>query len=179
MIRAECFPRIIVLSFGLTLVTSHLTAQTATQKTIQDTTVGHLETVATFNGAMPTGVTVSRENRIFVNFPRWGDDVPYTVAEVVNGKTVAYPDASVNDWPGRKTSDPTQYKDQGQNETHFVLVQSVVVDPANRLWVLDTGSPLLKNALPGGPKLVAIDLTTNRSSNASFFRRPLLVPRVT
>ena len=121
MIRATRFTHLISLSFGLTLVTSHLPAQTAAQKTVQDTTVGHLETVATFNGPMPTGVTVSRNNRIFVNFPRWGDDVPYTVAEVVNGKTVAYPDASVNDWPGRKTSDPTQYKDQSQNENAFCI----------------------------------------------------------
>ncbi|SEB53766.1 Sugar lactone lactonase YvrE [Terriglobus roseus] len=127
-----------------------------------DIPVGHLEQVATFNGPMPTGVTVSRTNRIFVNFPRWGDDVPFTVAEVINGKAVPFPDPKINDWPGRNTSDPTQYKDQGQNESHFVSVQSVVVDPANRLWVLDTGSPMLKNALPGGPKLVAIDLATNK-----------------
>ena len=111
---------------------------------------------------MPTGVTVSRTNRIFVNFPRWGDDVPFTVAELIHGKAVAYPDAGLNDWPGRKSADPTQYKDQQANSTHFVSVQSVVVDPANRLWVIDTGSPMLKNALPGGPKLVAIDLTTNK-----------------
>ncbi len=59
-----------------------------------DTPVGHLEVVATFSGPMPTGVTVSRTNRIFVNFPRWGDDVPFTVAEVVHGKAVAFPDAA-------------------------------------------------------------------------------------
>jgi hypothetical protein len=48
-----------------------------------------------------------------------------------------------------------------------------VVDPANRLWILDTGSPLLKNALPGGPKLVAIDLTSNK-----IIKRILLPPSV-
>ncbi|HEY4356424.1 MAG TPA: L-dopachrome tautomerase-related protein [Acidobacteriaceae bacterium] len=52
-------------------------------------------------------------------------------------------------------------------------MQSVVVDPAERLWVLDTGSPLLKNALPGGPKLVAIDLATNK-----IVKRILLPPSV-
>jgi sugar lactone lactonase YvrE len=138
-----------------------------------DMPVGRLEQVATFNGPMPTGVTVSRTNRIFVNFPRWGDDVPFTVAEVVNGKAVPFPDPKINDWPGRNTSDPTQYKDQAQNESHFVSVQSVVVDPANRLWVLDTGSPMLKNALPGGPKLVAIDLATNK-----VVKRILLPPAI-
>jgi hypothetical protein len=33
-------------------------------------TVGNPEPVACFYGPMPTGVTVSREGRIFVNFPR-------------------------------------------------------------------------------------------------------------
>ncbi|MEV0633980.1 gluconolaconase, partial [Streptomyces sp. NPDC050619] len=59
-------------------------------------TAGHYEVVARFWGAMPTGVTVSRRGRIFVNFPRWGDDVPFTVAELRGGKPVAYPDAEVN-----------------------------------------------------------------------------------
>jgi sugar lactone lactonase YvrE len=134
----------------------------ATQPQTKDVPVGKLEAVATFNGPMPTGVTVSRDNRIFVNFPRWGDDVPFTVAEVVHGKAIPFPDAGINDWPGRTTADPTQFRDQQANESHFVSVQSVVVDPANRLWVLDTGAPMLKTALPGGPKLVAIDLKTNK-----------------
>ncbi len=149
-------------AFTLTFAAAALNAQNSKAALPHDTPVGQLETVATFSGPMPTGVTVSRTNRIFVNFPRWGDDVPFTVAELIHGKAVAYPDASLNDWPGRKSADPTQYKDQQANSTHFVSVQSVVVDPANRLWVLDTGSPMLKNALPGGPKLVAIDLATNK-----------------
>ena len=163
--------RTTVFVLGLAVAAGPLAAQ---QSLAHDTPVGpKLEVVATFNGPMPTGVTVSHENRVFVNFPRWGDDVPFTVAEVVHGKAVAFPDTAVNDWPGRTSSDPTQYKDQSQNETHFVSVQSVVVDPANRLWVLDTGSPMLKNALPGGPKLVAIDLATNK-----IIKRILLPPSV-
>lgn len=144
------------------------------QQLAHDTPVGpKLDVVATFPGPMPTGVTVSQGNRIFVNFPRWGDDVPFTVAELVHGKAVAYPDATINDWPGRKSADPTHYSNQSDNETHFVSVQSVVVDPADHLWVLDTGSPLLKNAVPGGPKLVAIDLATNR-----VVKRILLPPSI-
>ncbi len=46
-----------------------------------------LETVATFDGPLLTGVTVSNDGRIFVNFPQWGEKPPYTVGEVVNGKT--------------------------------------------------------------------------------------------
>ena len=111
---------------------------------------------------MPTGVTVSQRGRIFVNFPRWGDDVPYTVAELVRGKAVAYPNVEINSWPGRSMPNPNAFKDEQVNQTHFVSVQSVVVDPADRLWVLDTGSPLLKNVVPGGAKLVCVDLVTNQ-----------------
>jgi hypothetical protein len=88
------------------------------------------EVVARFWGAMPTGVTVSRRGRIFVNFPRWGDDVPFTVAELRGGKPVAYPGPEVN------------RQDASDLAGHFQSVQSVVVDGADRLWILDTGSPL-------------------------------------
>lgn len=127
-----------------------------------DQPVGQLEQVATFDGPMPTGVTVSHSHRIFVNFPRWGDDVPFTVAEMVNGKAVAYPNAEINAWPGRSLPNPNAFMDQGANQTHFVSVQSVVVDPADRLWVLDTGAPKLKDVVPGGAKLVCIDLQTDK-----------------
>jgi sugar lactone lactonase YvrE len=109
-----------------------------------------LEQVARFNGPMPTGVTVSQEGRIFVNFPRWGDPVPFTVAEVRNGNAVAYPDEDVNRLDAARAADT------------FVSVQSVVVDPRNRLWVLDTGSIAFAPVIPDGPKLVGIDLATNR-----------------
>ena len=173
MARPRLHKTLLTLSLGFPFVAFTIAAHSQTQALPHDTAIGRLEIFATFNGPMPTGVTVSRANRVFVNFPRWGDDVPFTVAEVVHGKAVAYPDAVVNDWPGRKSGDPTQYKDQTQNENHFVSVQSVVVDPANRLWILDTGSPLLKNALPGGPKLVAIDLATNK-----IIKRILLPPSI-
>ena len=150
-------------TFAFLLTAFAVTGPVPAQQIARDQPVGPpLEVVATFPGPMPTGVTVSRDHRVFVNFPRWGDDVPFTVAELIHGKAVAFPDASINDWPGRASSDPAHYSDQAQNKSHFVSVQSVVVDPANHLWVLDTGSPLLKNAVPGGPKLVAIDLATNK-----------------
>jgi sugar lactone lactonase YvrE len=106
--------------------------------------------VAEFHGAMPTGVTVSHDGRIFVCFPRWGDPVDFTVAEVVNGQPVAYPDEPFNQ---PNPADPS---------VSLVSVQSVVVDPSNRLWLLDTGSFKHGPTWRGGPKLVGIDLATNR-----------------
>ncbi|WP_326613504.1 major royal jelly family protein [Streptomyces scopuliridis] len=126
-------------------------------------TAGHYEVVARFWGAMPTGGTVSRRGRIFVNFPRWGDDVPFTVAELRGGKPVAYPDAEVN------------RQDASDLAGHFQSVQSVVVDGADRLWILDTGSPLFAGSSYGGPKLVAVDLRTDRIVRKILFP-PEVVP---
>ena len=65
---------------------SSLSALCSAQELAQDRVIGQLEVVATFDGAMPTGVTVANSGRIFVNFPRWGDKVEYTVAEVKGRK---------------------------------------------------------------------------------------------
>ncbi|MEV4758599.1 L-dopachrome tautomerase-related protein [Micromonospora sp. NPDC049559] len=127
--------------------------------TAADTPVGRLETVATFPGAMPTGVTVSHTGRIFVNFPRWGDDVPATVCELRQGEARPYPDLGLN--TPRDVDDPER----------FVSVQSVVVDPANRLWILDTGSPMLQPTRYGGPKLVRVDLDTDTVAEPVIFPR--------
>ena len=115
-----------------------------------DEPLGTLEPVAYFNGAMPTGVTVSHQGRIFVNFPRWGDEVPFTVSEIRDGEAVAYPDEAINQ------------TDPNDQAAALVSVQSVVVDPSDRLWILDTGSPLFQQTKYGGPKLVCIDLTTDK-----------------
>lgn len=114
-----------------------------------DREVGKPEVVATFSGPMPTGVAVSRAGRIFINYPRWGDDVRFTVAEVVGGKPVPYPSAELNEAGSGKPSE------------RLIAVQSVVVDPRDRLWILDTGSIEFKPAAPGAAKLVGVDLKTN------------------
>jgi sugar lactone lactonase YvrE len=122
-----------------------------------DEPVGQLELVATFPGAMPTGVAVSRAGRIFLNFPLWGDEVPATVAELRDGIAVPYPDARWN----RPSGD--------DDENAFVSVQSVVIDPLDRLWVVDTGSPEFRPTRPGGPKLVRVDLGSDSVAETITF----------
>ena len=112
--------------------------------------IGPIEPVFEFHDAMPTGVTVSSEGRIFVNFPRWGDDVPFTVGEIRDGKVVPFPDAAIN------KPDPAH---PGES---LISVQSVVADAAHRLWILDTAAPNFSAPVPGGAKLVAVDLATNK-----------------
>jgi sugar lactone lactonase YvrE len=107
-----------------------------------------LEEVATFPTQQVTGISVSAKGRIFVNFPFWSDDHTTSVAEIVDGKPKPFPDES---WQ-RKDGDP---------QKRWVCVQCVVVDDRDELWVLDPASPKTEGVVPGGPKLVKIDLSTN------------------
>ena len=138
-----------------------------TEQLPSDEPLGVLEPVAYFNGAMPTGVTVSHKGRIFVNFPRWGDEVSFTVAEVRDGKAIAYPDEAMNQ------TDP---HDLAADASALVSVQSVVVDPADRLWILDTGSPMFQPTKYGGPKLLCVDLNMNQVVKKILFPQNVALP---
>jgi hypothetical protein len=72
MTRPSLRKTLLALSFGFPFVAFTLAAYSQTHALPHDTAIGRLETLATFNGPMPTGVTVSRTNRIFVNFPALG-----------------------------------------------------------------------------------------------------------
>jgi sugar lactone lactonase YvrE len=108
-----------------------------------------LQEVASFPDKQITGVGVSRTSgRIFVNFPYWSDDHSISVAEIVNGQPKAFP----ND----------EWNKAGPAGSHFICVQSVVVDDLDNLWVLDPAAPKMQEIVKGGPKLVKIDLATNQ-----------------
>ena len=102
------------------------------------------------DGPMPTGVAVDHFGRVFVNYPRWADNVAYSVAEIVDGKAAPYPDDQITQL---KKDDPAH---------SLVSVQSVVTDGTGRLWIVDTGSINFAPVIPGVPKLVAVSLRTNR-----------------
>ena len=125
---------------------------------------GQLELVYEFYGAMPTGVTVSETGRIFVCFPKWGDDVPYTVAELVGDRLQPYPNIVAN------------LDGQGNMAASFISVQSVVADGIGALWVLDTASPNFSPPKIGGAKLVAVDLETNTIRKVYTFTEDVVLP---
>ena len=152
--------------FSILLLLRALSTMSLAQDFAKDRAIGQLEVAATFSGPMPTGVTVANDGRIFVNFPKWGDNVDYTVAEVKDGKTVPYPSADIN-----------LYKNGDDQSDKLVSVQSVVVDPSGtRLWVLDTGSIGFGTTSLGGPKLIAVDLNTNRVIKKIVFPADVALP---
>ena len=113
-----------------------------------------LTEVASFPTQQVTGVSVSRTGRMFVNLPRWTVDVPVSVGEVKNGRIKPFPDQS---WNAYRNASQTN-----QPGTQFICVQSVVVDHGDNLWVLDPAAPGQEGPVKGGPKLVKIDLKTNK-----------------
>lgn len=140
----------LLAALGMAAAGSTTAYAQAVTKLASEQPIGRIELVHQFQGPMPTGVTVSHGGRIFINFPRWGDDVPFTVGEIRHGKVVAYPDAATNRF------------DTAKPATTLSSVQSVVVDAADRLWILDTAAPEFSAPVTGAAKLVAVDLKTDR-----------------
>jgi len=113
-----------------------------------------LQSVATFDHQV-TGVTVAPDGRIFVNFPRWTEDTPVSVAELMpDGSTRPYPNEEWNAWRNARMSEVSP-------NDHFVCVQSVVADRRGSLWVVDPAAPNAEKTIKGGPKVVEIDLNSN------------------
>lgn len=107
-----------------------------------------------------TGVAVSAEGRIFVNYPLWkGKSIPFSVAELKNNIVKPYPDEEWNTWKPEMSSAPA----------HFVCVQSVYCDDNDYLWVLDPANPRFEGVIPGAAKLVKIDLKTDEIVQKYYF----------
>lgn len=120
-----------------------------------DKSVGDLEIVTLFEEAMPIGVVVSKQGRIFINYPRLIDDVEFTVAELTqphqqNGRPVPYPNAEIHRQDGVPPSE------------QLLCVQGMTLDAHDRLWLLDHAKIKQSSVPTGGPKLVGIDLQTNQ-----------------
>ncbi|TKA30453.1 hypothetical protein B0A50_02680 [Salinomyces thailandicus] len=146
-----------------------------------------LELVHLYYDEFPTGIAVSAKGRMFSNYPGGldatnvnnGTNGKYTIAELTGNRTeTPYPSLEVNSPPGGAI-DYTTYPPTGAGlPDYFIGSQSVVIDPADRAWVLDTGRVLTPNgtlvgATYGGPKLVGINLNNN-----TIFQTILFPPTV-
>ncbi|WP_208108653.1 L-dopachrome tautomerase-related protein [Cognatilysobacter terrigena] len=110
-----------------------------------------------------TGVSVTEDGRIFVNFPRWTEDTEVSVAELLpDGSLRPYPDAHWNSWRNAK-------KNALSPDDRWVCVQSVVADGRGSLWVIDPAAPAAAFLVQGGPKLVRIDLANDSIAQTIAF----------
>ena len=123
-----------------------------------------LQKFAQIGGATPIGIAVSHTGRVFLSFPRAMDQGPYCVAELVNGKPVAYPSAQMNILSAKPQS------------SRLVSVQGLTIDKNETLWLLDTGIIKTHPTQLGGPKLVGIDLKTNKVTKLIVFARAIAGP---
>lgn len=125
-------------------VTTGVTADTTQQADLTE--------VIAFEGHQVTGVTITEDGRMFANFPRWREGVPFSVVEVMpNGSFKPYPNESWNSWSGQPQ--PQQ----------FTCVQSVVAHRGS-LYVLDPASPMMQGVV-GKARLFEFDLATNQLKN--------------
>ena len=108
-------------------------------------TVLQLDSVANGYASTATG-------RAFLPLPRFDGSSGPQVVEWRKGKAVPFPDARWNGWkPGDDAAEA------------FVRANALRIGPHGSLWIVDVGVPGLTGApLPGGPKLVKVDLASNK-----------------
>jgi sugar lactone lactonase YvrE len=133
---------------------------------------------------------VSRSGRMFSNYPagldsnntNTGTNSKYAVAELLSSNTeTPYPSVEINNPPGGAINYTTTPPSSANYQNYLIGVQSVVLDPLDRLWILDTGrvqtsDGTLLLASHGGPKLVAVDLTTNAVTQTIVFPSTVAFP---
>ncbi|UCH63481.1 MAG: hypothetical protein JSU77_03255 [Fidelibacterota bacterium] len=112
-----------------------------------------------------TGVAVSDEGRIFVNYPHWWPEEHISVAELTSSGKVAYPNQIWNT-PESELS-PKWY---------FVCVQSVYIDSENYLWILDPGDDPRRGIIDEAPKLIKVDLQSDKVIKRVYFDSTIAPP---
>lgn len=100
------------------------------------------------------GAAISRAGRLFCSFPRWTEQETPGIGEV-------RADGSIEPFVPAGAGAEQRH---GDSARRFVSVHSIHIDPADRLWVLDEGTPAVgpqAASIFARPKLVCINLATN------------------
>ncbi|KAL6719136.1 hypothetical protein ACLMJK_003373 [Lecanora helva] len=140
-----------------------------------------IEVVHLYQDEFPQGIAVSSTGRKFSNYARSLDpnNIEYTVAELTgNDIETPYPSREINTPPGGAINYTTTPATGANYENYLIGVQSVVIDPLDRLWILDTGRAAMQNGtnVPssvGGPKLIGVNLV-----NDTIFKTIVFPPNV-
>ena len=108
-------------------------------------------TVAASLDVATNGVATTRDGRVFMVLVRLDGSSGPRIVEWRDGTLLPYPDAAWNAWaPG---ADPARM---------LVRANALRIGPEGDLWIVDVGAPGFGNPkLPGGPKLVQVDVGAN------------------
>lgn len=92
-----------------------------------------------------------------------------------------YPSVAINNPPGGAVNYTTYPPTAVSYSNYLIGVQSVVIDSADRLWILDTGRVLTENgtllyATYGGPKLIGVNLQNNSIFQTIVFPTTVAFP---
>ncbi|KAF2769659.1 hypothetical protein EJ03DRAFT_312050 [Teratosphaeria nubilosa] len=180
---------------GLAALLPYVTAQNPSDIRTDPLTAGpSLEIYHYFTGQWPTGIAVSSTGRSFACYPAglditntYNGIIPTMQVGEINSTTseTAYPNATYNMSPGGAVNRLVVPPVTKGDPNHLLGVQSVIIDSADTLWILDTGRvqdledpdhPMLYATVPGGPKLVNIDLSTNSIIQTIVFNTDLVKP---
>ena len=143
---------IIILSILFISCKEKTANKTESTPVVIQTETPKITQIASFKGQQVTGVSVSNEGRIFVNFPRWRNGVNNSVVEVEVGSNnhSPFPNKEWNSW---EIGDKVE-------ATKFIGVQSVVVYD-NLIYILDTRSPLFQEVLDA-PRVFVFNINTKQ-----------------
>ncbi|MBX8514897.1 L-dopachrome tautomerase-related protein [Pseudomonas cichorii] len=110
-----------------------------------------LEVVAQSSSAVWNAVAVDATGSIFVSGPKWTGSEGPSVSKIDQaGQPQAFPDDRWN------STDPDVPANQ-----RFISVNAMRVDDNGRLWIVDAGvNSFGGNVVPGGAKVVVVDLQT-------------------
>jgi sugar lactone lactonase YvrE len=131
-----------------------------------DAGVGRLRLVAQSDGMVWNAVAVDH-GRIFVGGPRWSGFRGLALGRLAeDGGVVPYPDAAWNAWRPGSSAD-----------SRFVNVNAINLDGRGGLWAIDSGAPDFGgDPLPGGAKLVRVDVASNRVTRVYHFGPEVALP---
>ena len=133
-----------------TLTATVMAAVFSVSAAANDAQDSQVELVGDIKGTQITGVTVSKDGRVFVNAPNWRDGVRFSVAQITdNGEFVAYPNTETNECVAHSEV----------RKNCFLAVQSVVAHK-DKLYVLDTRNPKFSGVVDA-PRLFVVDLSSN------------------
>ncbi|KAJ8515901.1 hypothetical protein ONZ45_g6742 [Pleurotus djamor] len=102
---------------------------------------------------------------------------PITLGEIINETSIVpFPSLEYNTPPDGLVNSSSGVMVGSSDSKHFINIQAAVTDSRDRLWVLDTGRPIIKGdtlpAAPGGPKLMGFNLTNNATTPFSTITFP-------